>query len=87
MALSKRMDSLTVPSSPNKPEELAAAIEKRREQLRVVETYGGGYMMPATFKISALQRIMLNFREKFNVIESMASRECPHTRSSFWIHC
>ena len=66
-----------VPASPSKPEELATSIEKWREQLRIVETYGGDYAMSAPFKISALQRLMLNYREKFNVIESMAARECP----------
>ena len=83
MALNKRMDSLMVPASPTKPEELAAAIEKWREQLRIVETYGDGYTMSAPFKISALQRLMLNYREKFNVIESMAVRECPTAEAQF----
>ena len=83
MALNKRMDSLMVPASATKPEELAAAIEKWREQLRVVETYGDGYTMSAPFRISALQRLMLNYREKFNVIESMAARECPTVEAQF----
>ena len=67
-----------VPASPTKPEELAAAIEKWREQLRIVETYGDGYAMSAPFKISASQRLMLNYREMFDVIESMAAREVPY---------
>ena len=83
MALNKRMDGLMVLASPTKPEELATAIEQWREQLRIVETYGDGYAMSAPFKISALRRLMLNYREKFNVIESMAARECPTVEAQF----
>lgn len=39
--------------------------------------------MPPAFQTAALQRLMLNFRKKFNTIESMAVRECPTPESQF----
>ena len=39
--------------------------------------------MSAPFKISASQRLMLNYQEKFSVIESMAAIECPTIEAQF----
>ena len=64
------MDMIMRPNPANKPEELAAILEKWREQERFVRENVRGFEMGGELKINALKHIMRNFSEKFEAIES-----------------
>ena len=66
------MDMIMRPNPAHKPEELAAILEKWREQERFVRENVRGFEMGGELKINALKHIMRNFSDKFEAIEVVA---------------
>ena len=60
------------PTAPKSEEGIADAIDKWKEQIRVVEAMGDQYKLPDVYKIAALKTLMAvgKAKEYFKTIES-----------------
>ena len=74
MALTARSRMVMQPEVPKKDEDLADAVEEWVKQLRVLRGYGPQYDLNVSFKVTALETIMENKKDKFEEFEEDAKK-------------
>ena len=59
MAITQRTQVIMNPTVPKSEEAIADAIDKWKEQIRIMDAMGAEYALPAAFKKTALRQLMI----------------------------
>jgi hypothetical protein len=65
LALTERTKMVMSPVQPRREDEIADAVDKWREQVRALESFGDMYKLSLAFKVTALKSLMVGKAKEF----------------------
>ena len=78
LALKRRTEMVMNPPAPTRDEDIANVLEHWAEQVRLLSNFGTAHKLASAYKITAVNQIMNNKKDKFEEFEEQAIDQHPN---------